>query len=164
MIRHAILLLLGIWAVHLFAVHKFHASLTQIEFNAETGTAEVAMRLFIDDLENSLSKQVGVSIALDQDREMVIEETLKYIKKVLLVKGPKSAAYEPTWVGMEYDVHVVWVYVEFPVPKNIQSLEVMNRVFFDQFQDQVNTVNLKSGKKKETLVFRFGDSSKTVNL
>jgi len=150
------------WALMGYA-HKFHASLTQLEFNQETGSAEVALRLFADDLENSLSKQAGTRITLDADQKLVASEAMKYLSGYFQLKTPDKV-FEAKWVGMEFDVHVVWVYLEIPIPKDQKDLQLVNSIFFDQFKDQVNTVTLKKGDLKKTLVFKPGDRSKAIQF
>src|SRR5918997_501181 len=58
------------------AAHKFYASLAQVEYNAASGTVEVAMRVFADDLELALTRRAGRPIRLERKKDsdrLVIE-------------------------------------------------------------------------------------------
>lgn len=132
----------------LFA-HKFHASLTTLD--CKTNTTEITIRLFSDDLENILSKRAGEKVSLDS--EAAETATFAYLNSCFKLRLKENE--EPltlTWVGMEYDVHNTWVYLE--APANVSKANLENRIFFDLFPDQMNTVNLKENKSRRSFVYK----------
>lgn len=144
------------------AAHKFHASLTQIDVNASAGTVEVAIRVFVDDLEESLSRRAGRRVrfggaAFDELALALVNESLK-----LDTAGGERLQFR--WVGKESSVDVVWLYVEAPISGRLDGGRVENRLFFDLFEDQVNTVNVKEGKSRVTFSFKTGDGGKPIAL
>ena len=140
------------------ASHKFHASLTQVEVNSSAKTVEVAIRVFVDDLEESLSRRAGrrvrfgATAAFDELALAEVNESLK-----IDTAGGERLSFR--WIGKEVSVDVVWLYVEAPFTGRLDGGRLENELFFYLFDDQVNTVNLKDGKSRATFSFKTGDSS-----
>lgn len=143
------------------APHTFHASLAQIEFNAGAGTAEIAIRLFTDDLESALSKRSGRRIRMDVTPSAE-ELTLAYVREVFEVVGADGQPRALSWVGAEATVNTVWVYLEAKMPGGLAGARVVNRIFFELFDDQVNTVNVRQGEERASLVFEQGTDGEIV--
>jgi hypothetical protein len=141
------------------AAHKFHASFTRIERNAETKSIEITVRVFADDLEAILSRREKRRIQADQipDAEKVVGG---YVRERLQVRDGDGAEISLSWVGMEVKVDSVWIYVEGKSPGGLQASTVVNTLFFDLFDDQVNTVSVKDGDRRGELIFRRGDKAK----
>jgi hypothetical protein len=143
------------------AAHKFHASLVEVDLNRETGRVEIGMRLFSDDLEAALTRKHGRKVRLDatEDAGALV---LGYLREQFVIRDATGATLELAWVGMEARVDEAWVYVEAKAPATLAGARVSDRVFFELFGDQVNTVNLQDGDARTTLVFSRGDGEKVV--
>jgi len=137
--------------------HKFHVSMTQVDWNPQTQALEVVLQLFTDDLEAAVSGFKGKRVELLPENEGAIFE---YLQTVLLFEDAAGSTLAMSWVGMEMDVHRAWLYLEVPHAQGPEGLTVNQRVFFELFNDQVNTVNTGLGARKATLVFQR-DSGKT---
>ncbi len=142
--------------------HKFHASITELEVNPETGKIEVVMRLFTDDLESALGKRLGRTIVID--REDLSGEVLAYARDVFRIEDAKGQLLALSWVGMEVQVKNTFVYLELDQPAQLEGLTLVQRVFYELFNDQVNTVNHKHGARHGTLTFKSGDKAKALTL
>ncbi len=142
--------------------HKFHASITELELNEQTGKLEVVMRLFTDDLEAALSKRLGRTVVID--REDLGQAVLAYARDVLQISDAGGKALTLNWVGMEVQVKNTFVYVELDKPAALEGVTLVQRVFYELFRDQVNTVNFKHGDRHGTLVFKTGDKAKALIL
>ena len=143
------------------AAHKFHASLTQIEVNARARTVEVAIRVFVDDLEEALTRRAGHRVRLETAADFD-SLALAYVASSLKLVAPDGIPLTFRWIGKEASVDVVWVYVEAPMSRDLDGSVLENTLFFDLFDDQVNTVSLKDGKRRVTLTFSTGDGAKPV--
>jgi len=137
-------------ATPLFA-HKFHTSLTTVAWNESSRTLEVVMQLFADDLEAGASKLAGWDVALSRKHEAAIFD---FLEKHFVIRDKLGDPLNMTWVGMEMDVSRAWVYLEVPIANGLEGLELEQSVFLDQFDDQVNTVNITIGDAKHTLIFK----------
>lgn len=130
--------------------HKFHVSYTTLEWNRETESLEIVLQLFPDDLEAAISQHQGKKVALSRQNEGVIFD---YLQKYFEVRDGDGLQLTLTWVGMEMDVHRVWVYLELPLPNGLEGITLQQRVFFDLYDDQINSVHVKSDKQQHTLIF-----------
>lgn len=143
------------------AAHKFHASLTQIEVNATAKTVEVAIRVFVDDLEEALTRRAGHRVRLETASDFDAL-SLAYVASSLKLVAPDGESLTFRWIGKEASVDVVWLYVEAPLDGQIDGCKLEDALFFDLFDDEVNTVNLKDGKRRATLTFSTGDGARPI--
>lgn len=145
------------------AAHKFHASLSHIEVNSSAGTVEVAIRVFVDDLEESLSRRAGRRVRIGATAGFD-ERALALVNESLKVETAGGEGLEFKWIGKETSVDVVWLYVEAPITGRLEGGRLENLLFFDQVVDQVNTVNVKEGKSRATFSFKTGDSARPLSF
>lgn len=141
--------------------HKFHASFTEIERNPETKNLEVTIRVFPDDLENILGKREKKRIQIDavEDAPRVVGD---YVREHLVVRGPDGKNIQWKWVGMEVKVDAVWIYVESPSPPSLDKWQVRDSLFFDLFDDQINSVTVRDGTRRGSIQFRGKDAFKPI--
>lgn len=137
------------------AAHKYHTSVTRLEYNAEERSAEITIQTFTDDLEEILGKRAGKSIRLGagKDTERLVFD---YLRSVFELKKHDGSS-ELQWVGMEVTGKTVLLYVLAKLPEGISRISVRNTLLFDLFADQVNIVNVLYSGKKTSLVFKRGD-------
>ena len=167
---------------HVFA-HAFHVSVAEAEVNHRTKRIEVALRLHPSDLERALeqmsrsTKRSYRRIQLEKEPK-VDELILRYLqssiqlhelkdkttaKKTGSARTSKSAKL--VWVGKEVDVKWAWLYFEIPIPKKgLQNATLSNKVFFELLDNQVNTIVLKDGKRKQTLSFDKSHGTRRIKL
>jgi hypothetical protein len=162
--RAAQALLLSVVAAagaHPALAHRFHASLAEVEYNSRERRVEIAVRLFVEDFEEALGKASGRRVRLDATPD-VADLGAAYLRERLTITGPDGRALELKWVGMEPKVDEAWVYLEAQSADGLAGATVSDRVFFELFDDQVNTVNLKDGARRTTVVFKPGDGPRSV--
>ena len=122
---------------------------------------EIAVRLFVDDLEEALGRASGGGFGSTSRRTSTGSRSP--ISRIgLTVTDRAGKALDLRWVGMEPRVDEVWVYVEATSTEGLDGATIADLVFFELFDDQVNTVNLKDGHRRTTLVFKPGDAPRTV--
>lgn len=158
MIKPCTYLLLCLASTPLLA-HKFHVSFTQMEWNETNQTMEVVFQLFADDLEQAVSLFKGQKVALSRANE---GDIFDYVRARFELSDASKTPLEPVWVGMELDVRQAWVYVEVPLPDGPGGLAVQQNMFFELFNDQINTVDVKIGTRKETHVFQKDSPKKAL--
>ena len=142
--------------------HKFYASLAQADLNTETNSVEISLRLFSDDLELALTRRAGRAIYLDRAEEAA-PHVLAYLRERFELRTADGQTKELVWVGMEARVDATWVYFEIRNVSDLTGAALRNRVFFEQFDEQTNTVSIRHGQRHTTLVFRNGDNDfKTI--
>lgn len=128
--------------------HKFYTSLTEIEYNQETATFEVAIRLFFDDLGVTLRELRGHELSEDVKEETEI--LTAYLRDHFRITIDDKAMAQKI-VGAELEADVLWVYMEInDIPETFESLHITNTVLMEIFTDQVNIVNYFGDKKQST--------------
>jgi hypothetical protein len=140
--------------------HKYHTSVTRLEYNAEERSAEITIQTFADDLEDILSKRAGKSVRLDASKD-TDRLAFDYLRSVFELKG-HNGSRELEWVGMEVKGGTVWLYVLAKMPEGLSKTSVRDALLFDLFEDQVNIVNVWYGEKKTSLVFKRGDNLQEI--
>lgn len=140
--------------------HKYHTSVTRLEYNAEDRSAEITIQTFTDDIEAILTKRAGRTIRLDASKDSG-RLILDYLQSAfeLRVGGAKL---ELQWVGLEMKGGTAWLYVLAKLPVGLSKTGLRNALLFDLFEDQVNIVNVLNNGKKQSLVFKRGDNMQEI--
>lgn len=139
------LVILGLVAsVSIAAAHKFYFSRTLIHHNFQSGTLEIEMKLFTDDLERAVRTNSDTEIRLGVDSTYYEAERLvgKYIEprfNISVNNLPLSVRY----LGMEVENDITYCFLETTPNDAIHSIEIENLVFFEIFDDQINELDLR---------------------
>lgn len=144
-------------------MHEFYVSVCEIDYNEENKSLEIALKLFTDDLEKAIEKQGVVGYKLD-DTEKSDEYLFKYLKNgfQLTVNGKKI---EYTFIGKEVLLdNVTWCYMEAKGIAEVKSVEVMNALLTELFDDQKNMVHVKVGDKTKSLILRKSANKDVLNF
>ena len=153
------LLVLSSWA----NAHKFYTSLTQVEYNPKTQSAEVIMNIFTDDLELAVSDHFKRKIT-SSDKEFN-KLCYQYIDAKFQLKDPKNQFLKNEYVGLEIKRDMVSIYFEIKLSEGLSNSHLKQVILLEANNEQTNIVNLKNGKSKTSLIFRAGTPSvQTVNF
>lgn len=137
-------------------IHDFHTSLAEIEYNTNSKSFEVSLRVFTDDLEQALSQKNDLeNLSLDKTKKYnhLIEA---YIKHNFYLIDPKNQQLPISFLGKELDDDVTWVYFEMPFRKYKPGYKMRNSILTELFDDQVNFINLKYKGQKESYLLKRG--------
>lgn len=158
------------------AAHKFHTSFAEASYNAETGALEVSLRTFPDDLAEIVRRRSGASAsaaegerkaaaATEGERKKAFEEAVAaYVRETFLLKTARGEAAKLTWVGMDAGADSVWLYFEAALPGGVEGAQLRNTFLADLFDDQVNLVNVRAGKRKAALRFERGGGFRRIEM
>ncbi|MDX5420648.1 MAG: hypothetical protein LPK07_04150 [Hymenobacteraceae bacterium] len=160
-----LLLLAAFFVVQPAAAHDYHASITDITYNPRTQSLEVAMKVFMDDLEDALSKRTKTKVRYSRSSEQVKQYMSDYVQANLVFELTKGKPLKHKFLGSEDDADVVWMYVEVPVQSaTLPQLFVKNAVLTELFSDQMNIVNVTYKGKTESVLMQTGDTNKKVSF
>lgn len=119
-----------------------------MRWSPETQTVQTTIRVFTDDLELALRNHhrldEGMKIWLGDVQEWPSADTaiLGWVSDLLTLDvNNKILSWQ--WVGKEVELDVTYLYVESQ-PTQSTHWQVTNRLFFQEFEDQVNEVYLRS--------------------
>lgn len=144
--------------------HDYHASITDVKFNPRTQSLEVAVKVFMDDLEAALSRRTKSSVTYSAS-EQVKKYLADYLSANLVFEVEKGKPLKQKFVGSEEDADVVWMYVEVPVQQaSVPQLYVKNAVLTELFSDQMNIVNVNYRGTTESVMMQRGEVAKKVSF
>ena len=125
-------------------LHPVHETVTEVEWNVETGRLEVAVRL------HALDEQW---IRRQQDREANVEDVaMAYVKKHIRLNvdadttSPSRDVYH--WVGREEDGAQVWWYFEVTPANGEEPKSLRQTMLFEHEKSYINRVVYLSREPK----------------
>lgn len=131
--------------------HETHQTMTVADFDPETRTLQIMLRLESDGLEEYLSEVIEKPVIVEDP------ETERHVASMVgtavRLANPDGTLRQPEWVGMENEGPWTYVYVQFPLPRKTDGLKLCNTVYFDHDEEQTNLVNLQIGDEPRTLRF-----------
>jgi len=94
-------------------LHPGHSTRVEVQFNADSRTVELAMRIDHADLESALRKRLGRGIANESlTDDQAARWVAPYLRETLRIDGEKIAESRFRWVGWERKRISSWVYAE----------------------------------------------------
>lgn len=149
----AVFLFLLIFVAHANVVHgnndhDIHLSMCELRFNEESSSFEIAIKIFIDDLELAIQRSGTKHFKLDSgDTALTNEHIASYVDKnfIIEIDGRKL---QGDFLGKETteDLLAVWCYIEFKAPKESRKCVMSNKILFDLYDDQRNIMDIKMSK------------------
>lgn len=139
--------------------HRYHFGLTELSVNARTQSLEIAHRFFVADVERALS------LSADKEMQDAQKQMEAYVNQHFQLLSASGELVKPKWVGMESDVHDVWIYQEIPLAEvEGKSFKVRQSMLMEIERDQVNTLNLTRAGNTETFTLKPGSSVVKIAL
>ena len=150
-----ILLLVSIFGLFSFALHKFHLSNTKVVYNENDKALQIVMRCFIDDIEKTIDETNDMIIELGNKREL--KDADKYLKSYLLNNFKITIDDNSSnikFLGKEVEKDIIFFYFEVTNISSINKIKVENKILLNTFEDQQNIVRLEINNKKKTFVLK----------
>jgi len=136
------------------AVHAFHTSLTEIQYNTKEKSLEISIRMFTDDLETALTKaNNGQKVMLGGKNDNSNAVLSKYIQQHFAILTPQKQKKFLTVLGKESEGDATWIYVEIPNSQDFKGHILYNNLMQEMFDDQTNLVNFIYLGNKKTYLF-----------
>jgi hypothetical protein len=131
--------------------HNFHAGITDISYNARTGSTELVHTYMAHDVEALLTNlyQRQFDLAQPDDQDVLRQ----YVERQFWLAGQDKRKLPLRWVGMTVDAQSVVIYQEAAQTPLSKAAVVHDEVMTDFIPDQINTVNVNEGGKVRTLSF-----------
>ena len=125
-------------------VHPVHVSVTEVNYSEKDKSLQIISRIFIDDLELSIQKQLNQeSLDLLEPKNGVTTDQLvsDYLKKHFTVKIDGKLA-KIHYLAHEVEDAAIICYLEIESVKKLKTLEVTNDVIQETHADQSNLVHI----------------------
>ncbi|MFH5802674.1 DUF6702 family protein [Alienimonas sp. DA493] len=128
------------------AVHPQHVTLAEAEWNPDSRSLEVALRITPAQLEEVVERHAGR--AVDLDAESSDAAVAAWLRSAFVVVPPDPdpaddeapAPAKLKYVGKEVGISVGWVYFEVPLPGGWEGVTIADRVRLDVEPEQHNTL------------------------
>lgn len=133
-------------------LHPFYVSVTEVHHNAGEQSLEISIRIFTDDLENTLRMHAnGAKIDLmNPPPGGAMDSALKkYISSRLQFKVNGSAR-AMQYIGFERVDESIWAYFEIPQVPVLNKLGVHNPLLYEYKQEQINMIHIVNGKQRQS--------------
>jgi len=146
-----------------FGLHKYHLSLTKVNFDKTEKTVQVTTRYFIDDIENAVNKRNEISLELAtkielKNADLYLKKYLQENLKISINNGNSILKY----IGKEYENDIVYFYFQIDSVNSISSIKIQNSMLLKDFDDQQNIIKLNINDKKKTFYLKNGHSSNSI--
>lgn len=133
--------------------HPIHVSVTEITFDEKERELEIIARIFIDDLETSIQQakqqselkllEPGGGVTTDQ----LVKEYLGPRFKISLDGQPQKVKY----LGHEREGEAMLCYIQVSNVKKWKTIEVLNSVITELYDDQSNLVHVTVNDEVKSL-------------
>jgi hypothetical protein len=123
-------------------------------YNQTDQSWEISIRLFQDDLEQTISSNLGKKFRMvpgDAASEKALDA---YLRKHFRFHAGKQITTPYRWLGTEQQQDAIWVYLEIPTKSDLVESYLENSIFLDEFDDQTNLVSWSFQGQKKSYLFR----------
>lgn len=147
--------------------HPIHRSIAEATYNAATQKLEVALRVYADDFETALSARAKQKISLEKTAVAEFDRLAHaYVAETFTLRTADGATPAFHWVGREIKdaENEFWLYFEVALPAGVEGVRIRHAVMTDQFRDQLNSVLVRAGDRKQNLFFLPTHGEKVVRF
>ena len=148
-----------------FTIHKYYISLTNIEYKKENNSLQITVKLFIDDLQETINNTYNTNheLTLQNERSVVDSLIVKYSTDHFKIELNETAT-KYLYLGKEYDSDVVYLYFEIENIQNFYSIGIQNNMLIEFFPEQKNIVKLNINKKKKSFILTSENDKEMFDL
>jgi Domain of unknown function (DUF6702) len=140
------------------SAHKFYVSITTIEYAPKEQTLQVITKIFLDDIEAALQARYGKKFYFNSKKETAADSKLleEYVLQKINIKvNGKPATFN--YIGKQYDIDVVELFIEIPNISEFNSIEIENKVLLEMFSEQKNIIHVKKNDARSSLILENGN-------
>lgn len=145
------ILVAAIWIVILYGfVHPFYMSITEVEYNRSSKELGISIKVYPDDLEETLRNFNGKKLDIIQGNKKEISPVLEqYIHKHLTIK--LNGMVKPyQFLGYEIAKESVWMYCNINNQPGVRSIEINSDFMYEYKPEQTNIIHIKLDEKRES--------------
>jgi hypothetical protein len=143
--------------------HNYHMGITDISYNANTGSTEIVHTYTAHDVEALLANLYQRQFDLGQPEDQAVLR--RYIEQQFAISvGGKRLPLQ--WVGAQADAANITIYQELPQTALPPGAVLRHMVLSDFIPGQLNTVNIAaapSGLAAQSLTFSSSRPAQTIN-
>ncbi len=147
-------------------LHPLHVSLTNIEYDKNKQTIEIAIKLFDDDFKAAIYKEYDINLYLYSDNEHVNVDSLinNYINNNFILSLDNMLSCNMKFIKREKKLDAYWFYFVIDVNNKTKKITIKNTLLIDLYDDQKNLVTYKSGKNEKGYIFDKDDTKYVIEI
>ena len=132
--------------------HPLHTTISELTVNGTTGSAELVIRIFADDLHRAVGGRAAPGDSA----------VAAYLRRHVDARDPRGRAVTWAWCGQRRTNELVWACLRAPAPDRMLGTALRIDVACALYDDQVNIVRLVSPRGRRTLLFTCRDASQRM--
>lgn len=135
--------------------------MTEIQYIPKEKTLEVSVRIFTDDLENTirnLHKDYPLDLLHPKDSALVNKWVDQYVHSRLQIKTD-NIVRPMKMLGYERQEESIWIYFEIKNTPPPHQVHVFNTLLYDYKKEQINMIRFKNGEKEKSSKLQFPDNT-----
>ncbi len=144
-------LIIKFFYILLFVViHKYYVSTTLIDFDLNSQTFEITLKVFYDDLEKDLGLDSNV-VDYEKDYNYLNKIFKKYLSENFIIEIENQRIILE-YLGYEKKRDQINFYMNLDNDFKNKSINIQNSVLFNSFPDQKNIILFRSGRFRKSLI------------
>ena len=144
----------------LSVAHPFFVSMTDINYNEKNKALEISVRIFTNDLENTIRKyhnDVKVDILHPANQQQMNGFVNDYIQKHFQVQV-NGKPVQLSFVGYEEQSESIWTYFEVKNITSVQKVNIMNSLLHDYNSSEINMMHITANGKEQSNKLEYPDT------
>lgn len=144
-------------------LHPFYVSVIDINHNTKDESVEMSIRIFTQDLEETLQKYSAAKIDMvhPANKAVLDKQINDYIKQKLQLKM-NGQTVTMQYVGYEIQLESVWIYFEVPKIKQLKKLDVNCTILYDFQNIQSNIFHVKANGEEKSYKLDYPKSTTSI--
>jgi hypothetical protein len=131
-------------------MHKYYMSITEVEWNVKTQSAEIIINVFVDDFEKALREATKRKISYGSSR--FEKAATAYVNSHFALKLPGNKLVAVNWIGIKLSKDVLSIYIEATNIKTLNNCIIRNSILTESIEAQTNMINIVEGNNKKTFI------------
>jgi hypothetical protein len=140
---------------------NLHLSLTETSYDRAKGRLLVTVRVQTIDFEAALSERAHRKIVAADPGELA-PVALEYIREKFVLKTANNLPLRLEWAGIDVTETQIFLFFECSLIGNFQGTRIANTILQERLADQINSVEVRDGALKQTIVFARDTGEITV--
>tara|TARA_X000001036_G_C20683594_1_gene806746 strand:+ start:1666 stop:2145 length:480 start_codon:yes stop_codon:yes gene_type:complete len=142
-------------------IHKYYVSSTLIDYNSDSNTHQMSLKIFHDDLEKELGFQENELDYKDYENTNLILEN--YLKKFIKIYSDE-VQLELDYLGYERKNDLLIYYIEIYNNIKIKSLIIENKILFNSFKNQKNIILYRNNNFKKSFIHTNDNFQSVISI
>lgn len=146
-------------------MHDYYISITEIEYDENEKSLQIASRIFLNDFESALRNKYNKTFTFGGENESAnlnqnIEDYL-HEKIAIKINGNKT---DFVFLKKDYDNDIIKCYLEINNVESIQTIEISNKVMLDFIVEQQNIIKTRIYTKQKNFILTSQNSKSFLSF